>query len=187
MLELNLPKRFIRYVRHFLSGRKTRVEVNGDRSDTFRLDKRLPQGSSITPLLFLIFINDIDVDLDSNTSSSLFADDTAACMSDGKIRGSNTVLMQMEIDKIMAWAEKWKMKVDKGKTKAIVTSSSRSDTSWDPGFTAGGKTIEAVQDYKFLGVTVDNELMLYLSLFLLDYNLSFVSIYNEIFVNTPSN
>ena len=49
MQQLNLPSRFIRYVRHFLSGRKTRVEINGSRSDNFRLDEGLPQGSSISP------------------------------------------------------------------------------------------------------------------------------------------
>ena len=135
------------------------MEVNGDRSDTFRLDQGLPQGYSIAPLLYLIFINDIDVDLDANKIYSLIPDNTAIFMSDGDIIGSNRVLMQTEIDKIMAWAEKWKMKVNEGKTKGMVTSSSRSGTPWDPGFTAGGKTIEAVQDYKFLGVTVDNELM----------------------------
>ena len=92
MLELKLQK-------HGRKGtRKTRVEVNGDRSDTFRLDKGLHQGSSIAPLLFLIFITDIDVDLDANIISSLFADDTATWMSDGN-RGSNRVLMQTEIEK----------------------------------------------------------------------------------------
>ena len=127
MQQLNLPSRFIRYVRHFLSGRKTRVEINGSRSDNFRLDEGLPQGSSISPLLFLIFINDIDVELDPDTTASLFADDTAAWMKDGKIRGSNRVLMQQEIDKILEWADKWKMKVNEDKTKVMVISSSNRD------------------------------------------------------------
>ena len=42
---LNIPARFIRYVRNFLSGRKTRVDMNGIKSDPFRLDEGLPQGS----------------------------------------------------------------------------------------------------------------------------------------------
>ena len=33
--KLNIPTRFIRYVRHFLSGCKTRVDVNGRKSDSF--------------------------------------------------------------------------------------------------------------------------------------------------------
>ena len=31
MLEMEIPMKFIRYTRHFLSGRNTRVEVNGRR------------------------------------------------------------------------------------------------------------------------------------------------------------
>ena len=158
MQEMNLPARYIKYVRHFLSGRKTRVEVNGRRSNTFRLDEGLPQGSSISPLLFLIFINDIDVELDMETTASLFADDTATWMKDGKIRGSNRELMQGEVDKILAWAEKWKMKVNSGKTKVMVISSSIGDRTWNPEMTAGTSPIEAVKAYRFLGVTVDNDL-----------------------------
>ena len=155
---MNLPNRFIRYVHHFLSGRKTRVEINGSRSDNSRLDEGLPQGSSISPLLFLIFINDIDVELDPDTTASLFADDTAAWMKDGKIRGSNRVLMQQEIDKILEWADKWKMKVNEDKTKVMVISSSNRDGAWDPMFHAGDQDVDPVKDHRFLGVKVDNSL-----------------------------
>ena len=158
MLKMNLPGRFIKYTRHFLSGRKTTVEVNGAKSKSFHLNQGLPQGSSISPILFLIFINDIDVDLDIETIASLFADDTAIWMKDGKIKGSNRILMQEEIDKIMAWAKRWKMKVNEDKTKGMVISSSTSDTSWDPQLTAGEQQVEFTQDYKFLGVTIDNSL-----------------------------
>ena len=141
-----------------MSGRKTRVEFNGTRSKAFRLDQGLPQGSCISPLLFLIFINDIDVHLHPDTIASLFADDTATWMVDGKIKGSNRTLMQEEIDKILAWASKWKMSVNKGKTKSMIISSSNKDTKWDPQFQAGDTRIKAVNDYPFLGVKVDSDL-----------------------------
>ena len=76
MEKLNIPLRFIRYVRHFQSDHKTRVYINRTKSDPLRLNEGLPQGSSISPLLLLIFISDIDVDLDADTTASLFADDT---------------------------------------------------------------------------------------------------------------
>ena len=88
----DIPPRFIKYGRHFLSGRKTRFDINGTKSDPFHLDKRLPQCSSISPLLFLIFINDVDVDLDTDTTASLLADDTATWMKDRRIQESNRVL-----------------------------------------------------------------------------------------------
>ena len=158
MLDMEIPHRFVSYVRHFLSGRKTTVEVNGARCPKFRLDEGLPQGSSISPLLFLIFINDITVDLNPDTAASLFADDTSAWMEDGKIRGSNRELMQGEVDKILRWAETWKMKVNTGKTKTLVMSTSPSDLKWDPQLVGGTTDIKPVQEYPFLGVTVDGGL-----------------------------
>ena len=40
------------------------------KTTSFRLDEDLPQCPSISPLLFLIFINDIDIDLDADTITS---------------------------------------------------------------------------------------------------------------------
>jgi len=171
MIDLNIPPRFIRYVRHFLSGRSTVVEVNGAKSRPFILKEGLPQGSSISPLLFLIFINDIDVDLDASTFASLFADDTSVWRSGGARQEGDTVgrtgeelrqmdreLMQEEVDKIMSWASKWKMKVNTGKTKSMVISSATADRKWDPELEADSMPILPVQEYPFLGVTVNNDL-----------------------------
>ena len=131
MDDLGIPQKFTNYVRHFLSGRKTKVEVNNTKSKEFTLKEGLPQGSSISPLLFLIFINDLPVDLDLTTSASLFADDTATWRRDGKIKGSDKVMTQTEVDKILNWADRWKMKVNGSKTKAMVISSSKKDRERD--------------------------------------------------------
>ena len=59
MLNYGIPDRFVRYTRHFLSGRWTQVEINNVRSKRFMLKQGLPQGSSISQLLFLLFNIDI--------------------------------------------------------------------------------------------------------------------------------
>ena len=158
MVQNNIPYRFVQYIRHFLSGRKTVVSINNTHSKEFVLKDGLPQGSSISPILFLIFINDIDVDLDVKTTASLFADDTATWWKDGKVRGSEKRLVQAEIDKIMEWAEKWKMKVNASKTKSMVISSSKKEQSTDPKLKAGGTPIQPVQEYPFLGGKIPADL-----------------------------
>ena len=158
MIRLKLPSRFIRYVRHFLSGRWTTVSINNISSKPFLLRNGLPQGSSISPLLFLIFINDIVVDLDMQSMASLFADDTSTWRADGRIKGSGLTLMQQEVDTILKWADQWKMKVNASKTKSLVIASSSADQSWDPGLKAGTVPIKLERLYRFLGVKVPSDL-----------------------------
>ena len=126
------------------------MEVNNTTSKLFILKEGLPQGSSISPLLFLIFIND--------TLASLFAADTSVGVHCGKDRVKAQELMQEEVDKVMEWANQWKMTINGDKTKAIVISSSSADTAWEPELTARPDAIETEASYRFLGVTVDNKL-----------------------------
>ena len=99
-----------------------------------------------------MFINDINVDLDIETTASLFADDTATWRMDGRIKGSQRRLMQAEIDKILKWTRAWKMKINSFKTKCMVLASSNNDRTTDPRMKAGEDPIELVQDYRFLGI-----------------------------------
>ena len=103
MQELNIPSKLIRYTWNFLSSRKTYVEVNGVKSKSFILKEGLPHGSAISPLLFLIFINDIGVDLHDETIASLFADDTSIGRHGGQ-EDKLKNLMQIEVNKILEWA-----------------------------------------------------------------------------------
>ena len=107
--------------------------------------------------MFLIFINDIGVNLHPTTIASLFADDTAIGKQ-GSQHDELKKLMQEEVLKILDWADRWKMKIDKDETKAMVISSSNADTNWDIELMAEDAVIETVKDYKFLGITIDNGL-----------------------------
>ena len=50
------------------------------------------------------------------------------------------------------------MKINKDKTKALIISSSNADTSWDIGLKADDEVIGTVNEFKFLGVTIDSGL-----------------------------
>ena len=62
-------------MKHFLINRKQRIVLNGKFSSWTDVKAGVPQGSTLGPLLFLIYINDLTDGLSSNTK--LFADDTS--------------------------------------------------------------------------------------------------------------
>ena len=62
-------------LKDFLSLRRQRLVVNGQHSTWVNIEAGVPQGSVLRPLFFLIYINDLSDNLNSNPK--LFADDTS--------------------------------------------------------------------------------------------------------------
>ena len=52
-----------------------KVSIDGKTSSIRHINAAVPQGSVLGPLLFLIYINDVTIDIDSDIF--LFADDTS--------------------------------------------------------------------------------------------------------------
>ena len=65
----------LRWIEVFLSDREQRVLVDGQSSDWEKVTSGVPQGSILGPLFFLMYVNDINVEL--NSSVRYFADDCA--------------------------------------------------------------------------------------------------------------
>ena len=59
----------------FLIGRTQCVVLDGDSSTELPVSSGVPQGSVLGPILFLLYINDLPDNIQSNVR--LFADDTA--------------------------------------------------------------------------------------------------------------
>ena len=81
--------------------------MNGNNeSDFVSVISGVPQGTVLGPLLFLLYINDIN----SNILSSirLFADDCVVCRTISN--EDDVVLLQKDIDEISRWAQRWQMK-----------------------------------------------------------------------------
>ena len=67
----------IRLMESYLDNRTQVLSVNNKTSETGNVTCRVPQGSILSPLLFLIFINDLALVLSGKLSSTdLYADDT---------------------------------------------------------------------------------------------------------------
>ena len=76
MLEIKIANYFIRWYLDFLTDRSLEVKVNEVSSDPVSIIAGVQQGSSLSPILFNIFINDIPAHRTSSIGFSfLFADD----------------------------------------------------------------------------------------------------------------
>ena len=61
--------RVVVWIRKFLLGRTQRVRVGGHLSEEVRVTSGVPQGSVLGPLLFLAYVNDISMNLESTFSN----------------------------------------------------------------------------------------------------------------------
>ena len=66
--------RLLSLLENYLQNRKQRVVLNGSHSDYSKIDSGVPQGSILGPLLFIVYINDLERNISSNIK--FFADDT---------------------------------------------------------------------------------------------------------------
>ena len=88
-------------IKSFLSNRKQFVSINGFNSSHLEITCGVPQGSTLGPLLFLLYINDLNFSL-TNAISSHFADDTCIMFGSSKPKTLETVL-NCDLKKISDW------------------------------------------------------------------------------------
>ena len=82
----------------------------------------VPQGSVLGPLLFLLFINDIDNDIQS--SLRLFADDTILYREIWSNDDHN--IIHNDIHTLFKWSQTWKLDFNVSKCK-VLTISNKTD------------------------------------------------------------
>ena len=104
----------------FISDRTITIKINDEMSDKVKLDAGTPQGSVLSPLLFLIYVNDIPVDpMNNQVKLSQFADDLGMWTF-----GPNATYVQYRIHKTSSalekWCSKWRIKLNAKKTQLIV-------------------------------------------------------------------
>ena len=138
------------WIEQWLTDRRQRVVVDGEVSNWKSVLSGVPQGSVLGPILFLIYINDLD---DSITSNVLkFADDTKL------FRKVNTdgdkQHLQNDLDRLVKWSEKWQMLFNFGKCKCLHTGHRNLNVNYKMGDTVLGTTVNE----KDLGVTISADM-----------------------------
>ncbi len=97
-----------KWTEDWLSERKQRVVINGISSGWRGVKSGVPQGSVLGPVLFLIYVNDLDDGLSCKVSK--FADDTK--IASKVISTLDKEFLQRDHDKLSNWARDWQMKLN---------------------------------------------------------------------------
>ena len=97
MQELGLPLSLITWVFTFLSKRLLRLAFDGKIEEFVEIITRIPQGSPISPILFLIYIQDL---FKSNSIRYLSYIDNIALIALRKSYSKNCKILEREIAQI---------------------------------------------------------------------------------------
>ena len=154
MKKLGLTGNVFSFVQNFMAGRTIQVQVGGETSTPRQVENGTAQGSVISPLLFLIMINDLPECL-SGVESTLFADDSCIFKS-GKDLESIVASIQVNLHNIATWCDQWGFKINTEKTVAVLFTH-RIDKI-ESKLVINGKEIKVEKTAKFLGVIFDSRL-----------------------------
>jgi Reverse transcriptase (RNA-dependent DNA polymerase) len=155
-----------RWLRSFLSNRSIRVSTQGILSSPHAITAGVPQGSVLSPTLFLIFINDI-VDCCKGCTPALFADDIALWPRD-MITGPHSVgeaQLSRSIFNLSQWAADWRMIFNIKKSCIVFFEAQQRTTNnseqhsrnrikpYQPDFYLSNEKLPLQDKFRYLGIT----------------------------------
>ena len=159
------------WFRNFLTNRKYTVRYKNEYSETRKTDTGTPQGSILSPYLYLIYTNDIVDYLKTEDSEIfIFADDIAITTYNKTLEQAEQIMQQV-YDKMTKYSHDKKLTINYKKTKIIhiksphymtrqiIIKSHETDCIHQliPENCKCSQKIENVEQYRYLGLTIDTK------------------------------
>ena len=147
----------MKWLTDYLSGRSQFVVVSGAKSLPSPVLSGVPQGSILGPLLFLIYIDDLShVNLLSSPRLHMFADDVLLYQVIDSVK--DFVSVQENINTIWEWSQQNALTLNPTKCKFMMISRKKNSLLPPAPLHLGGRLLECVNSYKYLGVHLSSDL-----------------------------
>ncbi|KAI8511872.1 hypothetical protein Bbelb_109720 [Branchiostoma belcheri] len=142
----------LNWLKAFLTNREQTVVVEGKASAPVKVASGVPQGTVLGPLLFLLYINDLPDQLDSNVR--LFADD---CLLYVELSTqTDSQLLQKDLNTLEEWQSKWLMQFNPEKCYIMHITNKRTPHATSYQFC--GQALAITKIHPYLGVTLTSGL-----------------------------
>ena len=156
LLKAGIQGKMLRVIQNLFSSNPANVQIGDFLSPEFFVNCGVLQGSKLGPILFNIFINDLLTELENSGHGATigkihipvlgFADDIV-------LIADNPKKLQDLINICQHWASKNQMSFNTSKCKVMKFNEPSNDST----FTLNNETIEIVQTYKYLGITLSSK------------------------------
>ena len=144
----------VAWITDYLTSRPQYVRLQGSLSDVLVSSTGAPQGTVLSPFLFTLYTSDFRFN-SSTCHLQKFSDDSSivSCITD-----DNEVEYRALVESFVGWCDTNHLQLNIRKTKELVVDYRRSKKRPPTPITIRGEEVEAVDNYKFLGVHINNKL-----------------------------
>ena len=163
LVKYGFSSQFINWINSFLNNRPQSVVLNGVHSYLAAIISGVPQGTVLGPILFILFINDLESCI-KHSSVRFFADDTRISK---QISSENDVnLLQEDLDNTIQWSKANNMMLHDDKFELIIHKHKPKSPVYELPFmselmsytVSTGESITPVQTLRDLGIIVSSSL-----------------------------
>ena len=158
LLHMNAPALLLRWISSFLRDRTVKVRILGHTSREIAINYGVPQGSPISPLLFLLYMSKLPKLL-PNTRRSLFAGDFMI-YSESSITRSDLIQsnLQAYMDDLTLFTSDHRIILSCTKSVRVLFEKKKSNRFKPQDVTYNGQAIPSLSSVKFLGINFDSAL-----------------------------
>ena len=149
-----LQERSVRWIRSFLTDRTQCVKINGAKSTARAVPSGVPQGGVLSPLVFVLFVSDLQ-DWLSHSSAPTYADDTTTGTS-GKTVEATVALMEEDAKMVLKYMASNGLVANSSKTSFLLLNAGRTD--YDVTVRIGEDQVKREESAKLLGIQFQDSL-----------------------------